>query len=117
MATTYLGYTGAPLYCDRGNGLTFDAVPDPWVALDVSEFLGGRVQCGDEILVRFRNGKTLRARALDAGPLYPHVIADTGLPIVVDIPAHHAPFPGLSASAIVINVTNVRRLILEKAGQ
>jgi hypothetical protein len=117
MATAYTGYTGAPLYCDRGNGLLFDQVTEPWVALDVSEFVAGRVQCGDEILVRFRDGKTLRAQALDAGPLYPHVIADTGLPIVVDIPAHHAPFPGLSAPVTVINVTNVRRLIRERAGQ
>jgi hypothetical protein len=124
MATAYTGYTGAPLYCDRGDGLLFDQVTEPWVALDVSEFVGGRVQCGDEILVRFRDGrrspnggKTLRAQALDAGPLYPYVIADSGLPIVVDIPAHHAPFPGLSAPVTVINVTNVRRLIRERAGQ
>ncbi|MFN2230464.1 MAG: hypothetical protein ACK2VA_11895 [Anaerolineae bacterium] len=124
MATTYTGYAGAPLYCDgrisQPGSLLFDTVAEPWVALDVSEYTSGRARCGDEILVRFPPtqtsglpGKaeihTLRARALDAGPLYPFVIADTGLPIVVDIPAHHAPFPGLSAPATIVNVSAIRR--------
>lgn len=124
MATIYTGYAGAPLYCDgrisEPGSLLFDTVDQPWVALDVSEYTSGRARCGDEILVRFPPtqtsglpGKaethTLRARALDAGPLYPFVIADTGLPIVVDIPAHHAPFPGLSAPATIVNVSAIRR--------
>ena len=113
MATAYTALPGAPLYCDRGNGLTFHAVTEPWVALDVSEYTTGRVHCGDEILVLFGDGTRFRARALDAGPLYPYIVADTGLPIVVDIPAHHAPFPGLSAPAAVINVTTMRAQIRE----
>jgi hypothetical protein len=124
MATIYTGYAGAPLYCDgrisQPGSLLFDTVAEPWVALDVSEYTSGRARCGDEILVRFpptqtsdlpgkAENHTLRARALDAGPLYPFVIADTGLPIVVDIPAHHAPFPGLSAPATIVNVSAIHR--------
>ncbi len=122
MATVYTAHSpGAPLYCDRGNGLTFFAVQEPWVALDVSEYTSGRAHCGDIILLRLpaspAGGKTethtLRARALDAGPLYPYSIADTGLPIVVDIPRHQAPFTGTSHPATVINVSAMRRLAAE----
>ena len=97
MATTYAGpFVGQPLYCDCGQGLTYSQHTTPWVALDVTEFQSGRVQCGDLVVVRFEDGQ-----ALDAGPLYPHVIADTGQPIAVDVPAHLAPFPGLSAQAVL----------------
>jgi hypothetical protein len=121
MATVYTGYSAAPLYCDGRitppGTLLFDAVHVPWVALDVSEYTSHRAHCGDEILLRLtltlpageKEIHTLRARALDAGPLYPYLIADTGLPIIVDIPAHYAPFPGLSAPATVVNVSAIRR--------
>jgi hypothetical protein len=103
-------YVGRPLYCDRGQGLVYAETTTPWVALDVTEFKSGRVRCGDPVLVRFQDGTTLRARALDAGNLYDHYIADLplpsgegrgegGLPIAVDVPTHLAPFPGLSAPA------------------
>jgi hypothetical protein len=94
MATIYEHY-GHPLYC----GGTFDLATPTWVALDVSEYQSGRVRCGDPVRVKFANGQTLRARALDAGYLYKHHIADTGLPIVVDVPVHLAPFAGLSIQA------------------
>lgn len=120
MATVYGAHSpNAPLYCDGRLGpagtLLFHTVTQPWVALDVSEYTSGRVRCGDDIIVRFpgtiggHGTHTLRAQALDAGPLYPFVIAETELPIVVDIPRHQAPFTGLSHPATVINVSAVRR--------
>ena len=125
MATAYAAHSpDAPLYCDGHLGpagtLLFHTVTEPWVALDVSEYTSGRVRCGDDIIVRLptphggRDGThTLRARALDAGPLYPFVIAETELPIVVDIPRHQAPFTGLSHPATVINVSAMRRYAAE----
>jgi hypothetical protein len=132
MATICTGYTGAPLYCDgrisTPGTLLFhtactepgECVTEPWVALDITEYTSGRAHCGDEILLRFPHGSTsvlpgeaethtLRARALDAGPLYPYSIADTRLPIIVDLPAHYAPFQGLSAPATIVNVSAIRR--------
>jgi hypothetical protein len=142
MATAYVAHTpNAPLWCDGrlpgqpAGALLFDQVLEPWVALDVSEYVSGRARCGDDILLRVTlllpgggtEIHTMRARALDAGPLYPYTvlywdgqsrtvqgeIAETGLPIVVDIPRHHAPFSGLSAPAIVINVSAMRRYAAE----
>ena len=112
MATAYAGpYVGQPLYCDRGDGLIYDQDTTPWVALDITEYQSGRAQCGDQILVTFADGATLRAQALDAGPLYPYYIAETNLPIAVDIPAHLFPQPGISAPVTVINASGVQRTI------
>jgi hypothetical protein len=80
----------ATMYTDTG--LTFCGqntadIIGPWVALPA----GGDWQCGDLIFLRFEDGKTLMAHALDAGPfLYNCVETPDGcLPIVADVPAEH----------------------------
>jgi hypothetical protein len=114
MATAYTAeHADRPLYCDRGNGLTYGNTVTPWVALDVSEYRSGRVQCGDRIEVTFENGEVLVAYALDAGPLYPYQIAEAGYaPIIVDVPAHLAPFEGLSARCRLVNLSGAGRMMV-----
>jgi len=83
IATAYAGpYIGGPLYC----GGTYDLGADPWIALPV----GGDWECGDLVFVRFEDGSTLMARAMDAGPLGQYNVE--GRAIIADIPAHLAPF-------------------------
>ena len=62
VATWYAGaYVGQPLYC----GGTYAETTAPWVALPIQDKTW---ECGDLIFLRFENGDTLMARALDAGP-------------------------------------------------
>ena len=83
IATAYAGpYVGQPLYC----GGVYDVQAEPWIALPV----GGAWECGDLVLVRFEDGSSLMARAMDAGPLGLYNVE--GQPILADIPAHLAPF-------------------------
>jgi len=106
VATIYAGpYIGQPLYCDRGQGWIYQVDAKPWIALDVGEYTSGRVRCDDEFLVTFANGQTLLARARDAGYLYPHYVEQWQQPIVIDVPAHLAPFPGLSMPATGVNLS------------
>ena len=110
VATIYADpYIGQPLYCDRGQGWIYDANAEPWIALDVNEFTSGRVQCDDTFLIIFANGETLIAQARDAGYLYPYYVEQWQQPIVFDIPAHLAPFPGLSMPATGINLSAMAR--------
>jgi len=82
IATAYAGqYVGQPLYC----GGVYDVQAEPWIALPVGEF-----ECGDLVLVRFEDGSTLMARAMDAGPLGLYNVQ--GQAIIADVPAHLAPF-------------------------
>lgn len=136
MATVYSEpYVGRPLYCSAAAEPRYYDVNSPvtWVALDVHQFMDGRAQCGDQILVtaaprpRGEDGAPFRdanqpgwaviAQALDAGPLSAYYIEDwpgtsqhlERRPIIVDIPAHLAPFPGLSAPARLLNLSELRR--------
>lgn len=106
VATVYGAfYAGQPLYCDDGLGepLIYSESTVPWVAVDVGEYESGRIRCGDELWLRFGDGSELRALALDAGYLAGYYVEQWGSPIVVDIPEHLAPFPGLSAPVQVVN--------------
>lgn len=118
-ATAYGGpeHLGQPLYCDTRSTLIFGRVHTPFVAVDVSEYHSGRVQCGDWIRIRFANGHTLDAQALDAGYLYRYRVEQWNAPIVVDIPFEFKRFPGISAPATVINLSAVRRVYTESAGR
>ena len=115
VATTYGGPTdpnyfdGAPLYCDRDGTKLYSPHTEPWVAVDVSHYENGSVRCGDKLLIRFANGAELRALALDAGYLSRHWTVDyPHVPIVVDVPAHLAPFQGVTP-ARVLNLSALRR--------
>ena len=111
VITTYAGkYIGEPLYCDRGNGLTYrDDIA--FVALDVREYQSGRVQCGDWLRVTV-NGASFWAQALDAGPFEPYRVTQFGdVPIVGDVPFHlwaHA--PDISGRGGIFNESRFNRL-------
>jgi len=79
VATMYADV--GPTYC----GYHTDSIAEPWIAMP----LGGDWQCGDLVYMRFYDGSTLMARALDAGPFLHHCVetADGCLPIVADVPA------------------------------
>lgn len=100
VATVYTGPVGNPLYCDRWDTeWMYDEAMMPWVALDVNLYRMGAVECGDPVRLTFEDGRELQARALDAGRFRGHYVEQWGghRPIVVDVPAHLAPFPGWSA--------------------
>lgn len=105
VATVYgAWHSGQPLYCDgAGVDLIYSESTVPWVAVDVREYESGRIRCGDELWLRFGNGAELRALALDAGYLRGYYVEQWDAPIVVDVPMHLAPFPGLSAPVRVVN--------------
>jgi hypothetical protein len=139
IATIYAApYVGRPLYCDRGGWVHPDgtllytlhsskSTPSPaqrgregvgaWVALDVRLFQTGQARCGDHVVLLFppftggqERGQTLHALALDAGPFAGYYIADyPDLPIIVDVPAHLAPFAGLSSPVRVLNLSALDR--------
>ena len=107
VATVY-AMVGGPLYCDTGQCLVYSEQTEPWVALDVKLY-DRWADCGDLLLLE-GNGWELSARAWDAGPLHLYHIEDwPELPILVDVPAHLAPFAGLSAQVKVTNVSRSRR--------
>lgn len=113
VATVYAGsYVDGPLYCARpGHQMRYDLDALPWVAVDVREYESGRIWCGDELWLRFEDGTELQALALDAGPFEGYYVEEWGADraIVVDVPAHLAPFPGLSAPVTMVNHSAVVR--------
>lgn len=123
VATTYdePRFVGQPLYCDSSdNDLYYDAATMPWIAVDVSEYLTGRVQCGDVFLLRFADGTMLEARAQDAGYLYDaaclrrHYLDDNQcLPIVADVPTYLAPFTDTSSVVTMVNISAYERSVHE----
>jgi hypothetical protein len=130
IATIYAEpYLGRPLYCDRDGTLLY-TLPSSlqerggetsWVALDVRLFQTGQARCGDHLVLFFspaqrggqERGPTLHALALDAGPFAGYYVADgrtySSSPIVVDVPAHLAPFPGLSSPVRILNLSALDR--------
>ena len=88
IATAYAGpYVGQPLYC--GGTYSLDTVP--WVALP----LEATWLCGDPVRLRFEDGTILKTRAMDTGPFGAFCVQQPSgacPPIIVDVPAHLAPF-------------------------
>jgi hypothetical protein len=111
VLTTYAGkYVGEPLYCDRGDGLTYrDDIA--FVALDVLEYETGRAQCGDVVRVTI-GGVSFWAQALDAGPLHKYHVEQFGkVPIVGDVPEHlWAHSPGISGRGKIFNLSAFNRM-------
>lgn len=99
VATAYAGpYVGQERFC----GGLYELDADPWVALNVSGH-GDYWECGKWVLVEFDTGETLYARAMDAGPFDGYYVEQWGKdrPIVMDVPLHLFPVPGISAPAKV----------------
>ena len=92
------------MYC----GGTYETHRAPWVAVDVSEYISGRVTCGDWL--RIEDGDTvLVVQAMDAGYLSRYYVEDYGpdIRIGVDFPRHLWPW-GDTLSRVV-TVKNVSR--------
>ncbi|MHC4621959.1 MAG: hypothetical protein ACYTEQ_29825 [Planctomycetota bacterium] len=92
------------LYCSTAGRPLRYSESGVFVALDASEYTSGRVKCGDFLLV-YLDGKTLLARAWDAGRLY-----DAGLGIIVDVPYKHH---DKNSRAHVVNLSALKRWQLE----
>jgi len=110
VLTIYLAAPGAALYCDCNDDLIVGKVSVAWIALPVELYDDGGWECGDLLYVHGEWGGFL-ARALDAGPLSQYYVEQWGAhtPIVGDIPAHLAPFEGLSALGSIINLSLLER--------
>lgn len=65
-------YGGKPLYC----GGTYSPETGPWLAVDVTLYTSRQVRCGDLYAIELADGSMQYARALDAFPPHPAVIAD-----------------------------------------
>ena len=97
---------GNALYCDRGDGLTYDRSTGPWVAFpkEAFESQDGEpplVECGDWVTVHPVGWPEFSARVLDAGDLNSRTFRG-GQPIVVDVPDYWAtwtqPIPYVSVT-------------------
>ena len=101
VATMYADL--GPTYC----GQHTDSIIGPWVALPVETY-GADWQCGDLVYLRFYDGQSLMARALDAGPFLYHCVetVDGCLPIVADVPAEHWPH-GHATSARLLSFIDI----------
>ena len=92
----------------------YDESTLPWIAVDVSEYQSGNVQCGDVMLLYFADGSTMHAMAYDAGYLYNYRTAGwPDMPIVADVPAFLVPFTGTSSVVFMLNYSAVQRRIRE----
>lgn len=85
--TFYYGdqFEGSNLKCP---GYKYERETGPWLAVDISWYESGKVQCGDWFIIEFYDGSIMLARALDSGYLNSAEVWDTGLPFVADLPAY-----------------------------
>lgn len=86
---------GVTFYYGEFEGRTLGCYPykyekatGPWVAVDVSWFRTGKVECGDWAIVQFPDGEYTIARILDSGYLAENKVWDSGLPFVADFPKY-----------------------------
>lgn len=78
-------FEGKPLKCP---GYRYEPETGPWVAVPLSWYESGEVECGDWFLVEFADGGTMMARALDSGYLDAYKVWDSGLSFVADLPTY-----------------------------
>jgi hypothetical protein len=110
LVTIYSSVHGGALKCDDGRGLIYSEDLPPFVAVDYREYESGNIFCGDKLLI-IGDGWELEARAWDSGYLYRYYIEDYGpdVKIIADIPQFLAPFSGMCAEAVVINLSALER--------
>jgi hypothetical protein len=113
LATMYTGPTGAALYCSiSSDSYVYSTDTTSFLALPVESYLDGSVQCGDLMYIRFPNGSTLLARALDAGPFASYCVVQpdgTCPSIGMDVPSHLWPVGGISGWVEVVNLSAAYR--------
>jgi hypothetical protein len=88
-------FEGQPLYCDQflGGDLTYslDTAKDwgIWIALDVSMYRSGRVNCGDKLMLWLEGQAPMEVTALDAGLFTNYFVAAwPTLKIIADMPEY-----------------------------
>lgn len=103
--TFYYGdlFEGSNLACP---GYKYEPETGPWLAVPVSWYESGKVECGDWFLIEFGDGSNMLARALDAGPIDEYNVWDTGLPFVADLPRYWRDGRA-TATGRVFNLTKV----------
>ncbi len=113
FVTIYLTliHQGDPLFCDPGEGYTFDSSTIPWVALPPDTDW----ECGDSIVI-WDDGIMREFTALDSWVNGSCVIeGNECIKIGADVPEHLAWWTGLSTQAVVINKSEAkRRLAIEQ---
>jgi hypothetical protein len=105
-------FGGQPLRCDYqfAEKLIYSETTQPWFAVDINEYTSGNVQCGDEFLLDFGDGRWLIAQALDSGTFRGYWVSTwPDKPIVVDLPEHLKPFDGMSGLVKAYNLSKVER--------
>jgi hypothetical protein len=86
-------FEGQPLYCDQflGGGLTYAQENMPFVALPLSWYRSGLVECGDTVTLVFEDGRVREYVAYDSGMFYDgnyHVIGMENEKIIADLPGY-----------------------------
>ncbi len=107
--TTYLiaNHLGDPLYCDRGEGLTFN-LDHSWVALPPPR-LDPNWKCGDTVVI-WSGGVMRTYPALDSWTNGSCIIeGDSCIKIGADVPEHLIWWKGLSTKAIITNQSEAKR--------
>jgi len=107
--TFYYGpiFEGSNLKCP---GHRYEEETGPWLAVDISLYRSGETRCGDEYLIVFGDGSTMRARALDSGLLADANVWDSGLPFVADLPKYWRDGRA-TATGTIFNLSAMERAI------
>ena len=114
--TVYLSvnHLGNPLFCDRGQGLTYNIDTVNWVALPPAGY-GEKWFCGDEVAI-WSQGRMQTFLAYDSWVHGSCIIeGDECIKIGADIPEHLRWWEGLSTRALIVNKSEAkRRLAIER---
>lgn len=86
-------FEGRPLYCDQflGGGLTYAQENMPLIAMPLSWYQSGLIECGDTVTLIFEDGRARQYMALDSGMFYDGnywVSTWPELPILADLPEY-----------------------------
>jgi len=89
-------FESQPLYCAQylSDDLTYSHqtanIYGPWIALDISLYESGRIECGDKLLLWLEGQGTMQVVALDAGTFEGYWVQDwPTLPIIADLPEYY----------------------------
>ncbi len=102
-------FEGQPLYCDQflGGGLTYSQENMPFIAMPLSWYQSGLVECGNTVTLVFEDGQARQYIALDSGMFYDkgyYVNTWPRLPILADLPEYATGelLPGMAWRVVVI---------------
>jgi len=110
--TFYYGepFEGSNLSC---SGFRYAEETGPWLAVPISWYESGKVECGDWFLIEFSDGSKMVARALDSGPIDEYNVWDTGLPFMADLPRYWRDGRE-TATGRMWNITEIMQWLLKR---